>query len=118
MINQADAMIAVWTENSAKSGFVNQEIGYAYSKISTIILTVSNVSLTGLVYGIDTIKLGNENAQEELEKLRVWLLTDIFQKEEEVEARQRSEAIGAIISGVVAFVITLGFGLLLVRSSG
>jgi TATA-box binding protein (TBP) (component of TFIID and TFIIIB) len=117
MINQADVMIALWTENSAKSGFVNQEIGYARDKIPIIVLKVSDASLTGLVYGIDTIDIGGENAKEELEKLRIWLLANKFEKETEEKARQRNATISAIVSGIVVFAITLGLGLLLIGSS-
>jgi hypothetical protein len=40
---------SIISENSARSGFVNKEIGYARDKIPIIMLKVSDVSLTGLL---------------------------------------------------------------------
>ena len=48
---------------------MNQEIGYAHDKVPIIILRDQGVSLTGFVYGFDTIDLSADGAQEAIEKL-------------------------------------------------
>ncbi len=101
MIGESDAMLVFLTQNSSKSGFVNQEIGYASGKIPVVVLRDPDIPMTGFVYGFDTIEMGTEKGVENVEKLRKYL----------VQQKTSKEVADSIISGLIGF--ALGAGLVL-----
>ena len=106
LIDESDALVALWTKSSSASVFVNHEIGHAYSNKPLFILRDPGVELAGFVYGIDTIELGSKNINEEFEKFRASLL----------ELKDAKELVGALFFGLLAIAGIIGFMLLLSRS--
>ncbi|MFW9889560.1 MAG: TIR domain-containing protein [Candidatus Thorarchaeota archaeon] len=104
LIEESDAIIAFWTKNSSKSGFVNQEIGYAHKKKPIFIIQDHGVSLTGFVYGADTIKLGLEDWQQELNRFKESLLRLKSGKELGDAIIWGLVGIAAIIGGIGLFI--------------
>lgn len=95
LIDQSDLVIVFWTENAKDSEFVNQEIGYAHGKKPIVIIRDRGISMSGFIYGMDTIDLGAGNPEQEVIKLKDYL--------EGMKAQR----------DVLDFLGALGFGLLL-----
>jgi hypothetical protein len=106
MINSVDAVIVFWTTNSSKSGFVNQEIGFAVDRKPIIVLKDPDVSLTGYVYGYDIIDMEPETGREQAEKLRASLQ----------QKKSSKEFVNMVISGILGFALGAGLVLLLAKS--
>ena len=104
-IEQSNCVIAVLTQNGARSQWVHQEIGYA-KRAGRLVIPVAEegVPTTGFVQGVEYIPFHRENPAEAIDRIVEYLTRLKADK----EAREKAMAGFLILLGLLALASSKG----------
>ena len=106
-IMNSDWVIGLWTENSARSAYVNQELGYAEGRKPNVLLVQKGVRVEGFSEGREYVALDPSDPMFGLNQMSEFIHDKKYEKEEDAKAANMFLMVVSIIGGLVLLWLAL-----------